>query len=62
VRAGPMTADERLAARARIDALVTHSYGLGPEQLDVIFDDFTYDAVPQLHRDLVRTELERLCR
>ncbi len=62
VQAGRMTCDERLAARARIDALVTHSFGLGLEQLDVVFDDFTYDALPQGHRDLVWAELERLCR
>lgn len=59
---GPLTADERLAARARIDALVARAYGLGPYQLDVLSADFTLEAVPQAHRDLVRGELERLCR
>ena len=54
--------DERTALRARVDAIVAHAYGLAPDDLPVIFADFTLDAVPQHHRDLMRGELEQLCR
>ncbi len=62
VPVGPMTDEERQSARARIDALVAQAYGLRPEHLDVLFADFTVDAVPLSHRELVCAELERLCR
>ena len=61
VQHGPLDPDERLAMRVRVDALVAHAYGLGPTDLDVLLADFTIDAVPQMHRDQFRRELENLC-
>lgn len=54
--------DERIALRARVDAVVAHAFGLIPADLQILFDDFTIDAVPQHHRDLMLAELEQLCR
>jgi hypothetical protein len=62
VEAGPLTADLKTALRARIDALVARAYGLGTRDLAVLFADFTFDAVPEQHRDLMLAELEQLCR
>jgi hypothetical protein len=62
VETGPLTADLKIALRARVDALVARAYGLGPADLSVLFADFTFDAVPEQHRDLMRAELEQLCR
>lgn len=52
--------DERLALRARVDALVAHSYELTCDDLEVIFADFTADAVPAAHRTALREELDGL--
>lgn len=60
VEVGPLEPDERLAMRARVDALVARAYGLGPGELDVMLADFTVNAVPQAHRDRLRDELEEL--
>jgi hypothetical protein len=54
--------DERMALRARVDALLARAYGLAVDDLSVLFADFTVDAVPERHRDLMRGELERLWR
>ena len=61
-QAGHLAEDERMALRARVDALIARAYGLTPDDLPVLFADFTLDAVPQPHRDLIRRELEQLCR
>jgi len=50
---------ERLDAEAEIDALVAHAYGLGADDLEVTFRDFTERAVTPDHRDLVRTHHAR---
>jgi hypothetical protein len=57
---GVLTDDERLAMRARVDALVAYSYGLTSNDLEVIFADFTADAVPAVHRTALRKELDGL--
>ena len=57
-----LTEDERMALRARVDALIARAYGLTPDDLPILFSDFTLDAVPQRHRDLMHGELEQLCR
>jgi hypothetical protein len=54
--------DERIALRARVDALVAHAFGLIPTDLQILLDDFSLAAVPQNHRDQMRAELEQLCR
>jgi hypothetical protein len=58
---GVLPDDERLALRARVDALVAFSYRLTSNDLEVIFADFTADAVPAAHRTALREEFDRLC-
>lgn len=60
VEVGPLDQGERMALRARVDALVARAYGLGVLDLEVMFTDFTLDAVPARHRAAVRAELEAL--
>jgi hypothetical protein len=60
VEAGPLAPAEQDRLRAEIDALVAHAWGLTPDDLEVVFADFTIDAVPEAHRDWVRAELRRL--
>lgn len=62
VKPGQLGDGERTELRARVDAVVAHAYGLTPDDLPVLFADFTADAVSQRHRDLMRAELEQLCR
>jgi hypothetical protein len=62
VKPGPLKEEERMALRARVDALTARAYGLTPDDLPVVFADFTRDAVPQAHRDLTYRDLEQLCR
>ena len=54
VECGPLPQPERERLRAEIDALVAHGYGLTPDDLEVVFADFTRDAVPDAYRELVR--------
>jgi hypothetical protein len=61
VEPGLLTDEIRTALRARVDALIAHAYGLTPDDLPVLFADFTLAAVPQHHRDRMRGELEQLC-
>jgi hypothetical protein len=60
VEVGPLGNDERLALRARVDALVAHAYGLTPSDIEVVLADFTTDAVPLTHRAAMRSELDSL--
>jgi hypothetical protein len=54
VESGPLNAEERDELRAEIDALVAHAYGLNEDELELVFSDFTLDAVPEDYRQLVR--------
>ena len=54
VEVGPLAPEERDSLRADIDALVAHAYGLTDEELEVVFSDFTLDAVAPAYRNLVR--------
>jgi hypothetical protein len=54
---GELDEAERLARRARVDALVGHAYGLDLADIDVVLADFTRDAVPLAHREALREEL-----
>jgi hypothetical protein len=54
VECGPLEDGERRQLRVEIDALVARSWSLTPEQLELVFDDFTLDAVPVDYRDAVR--------
>jgi hypothetical protein len=54
VDCGPLLDEERDELRAEIDALVAHAYGLDTDELELVFSDFTVDAVPEEYRQLVR--------
>ena len=57
---GPLDDDERQHLRAEIDALVAHTWGLTEEELEVVFADFTDEAVPSEYREAVRTAYRKL--
>jgi len=46
--------DERARLRAEIDARVAQAWGLTPAELELVFEDFTEDAVPPAYREMVR--------
>jgi hypothetical protein len=46
--------DERISRRAEIDACVAKAWGLTTDELDLVFEDFTADAVPPEYREAVR--------
>jgi hypothetical protein len=50
----PLDGDERMHLRAEIDARVAQVWGLTADELELVFDDFTADAVPPEYRELVR--------
>ena len=54
VECGPLHEEERDELRAEIDALVARAYGLSEMELELVFSDFTLDAVPEDYRQLVR--------
>jgi hypothetical protein len=54
VKVGELDEDERASLRAEIDARVARAYGLTTAELELVFEDFTLDAVPPAHRELVR--------
>ena len=57
VRTGPLSDTERADHIAEIDALVAHLYSLDANQLEIVFADFTANAVPPARRDAVRRHL-----
>lgn len=46
--------DERTRLRAEIDATVARAWQLTAEELELVFEDFTEDAVPAVYREMVR--------
>jgi len=60
VEAGPLDEDERERLRVEVDALVADAWSLDEGDLDVIFDDFTLDAVPAAYRDRLHARLAEL--
>jgi Eco57I restriction-modification methylase len=54
VECGPLDDGERLALRAEIDARVARIWGLSDEELEIVFADFTPDAVPEAYHETVR--------
>lgn len=54
VECGPVGDDERHALRAEIDARVAFAWGLTSQELEVVFEDFTKDAVTPDYRQAVR--------
>jgi len=61
VTVGPLTAEERIAMRARVDALVAVAYGLTSDDIEIVLQDFTLDAVGEEHRAALRREMAALC-
>ena len=53
---GPLDTGYASGMRARIDALVAHSYGMGEADLQALFDDFPEDAVPARYRGRVEEQ------
>jgi hypothetical protein len=60
VECGPLDPIERLALRADIDARVARAWSLTPEELEVVFSDFTQAAVGEDYRDRVRLRFTEL--
>lgn len=60
VEIGPLEEDEWDGLRAEIDARVARAWGLNQAELDVLFRDFTSDAVPPEQRERVRSRLREL--
>jgi len=57
---GRLPTEDRQSLRAEIDALVTRAYGLTADDLEVVFSDFTTDAVPSGYRALVKAKFAEL--
>jgi hypothetical protein len=60
VEYGPLDDDERATLRAEIDARVAKIWGLTNEELEIVFSDFTLDAVPESYREAVRKRFAEL--
>ena len=60
VESGPLAEPERVDTIAELDALVARLYRLDAAQLEIIFSDFTSDAVPESRRAAVRRHYARL--
>lgn len=60
VEVGPLSDDERDRLRADIDARVARAWNLTADELDVVFSDFTLDAVPEAYRRRVRKRFAEL--
>ncbi len=60
IQAGPLPETERRRLRVEIDARVARAWGLTGADLDVLFNDFTIDAVAADYRQLLRTRLDEL--
>ena len=48
------------ALRAEIDARVARAWDLTAEELEIVFSDFTTDAVPEEYREAVRRRFAEL--
>lgn len=60
VECGPLDDDEREALRVEIDAQVANIWGLSADELEIVFSDFTLDAVPESYRQAVRDRFAEL--
>jgi hypothetical protein len=61
VDVGPLEDEQRARLLADIDARVARAWGLSADELEVIFRDFTLDAVTADYRDRVRVRFAELC-
>ncbi len=50
VECGPLLDADRMELRLEIDARVARAWGLGPDDLGVIYEDFTHNALPPAYR------------
>lgn len=57
---GELDEDERARLRVEIDALVAHAWDLSSEELELVFEDFTEDAVTPAYRDALRERFSEL--
>jgi hypothetical protein len=60
VEHGPLEPEERERLLVEVDALVGRAWGLTSHDLDVVFADFTFDAVPEAYRERLRGRLDEL--
>ena len=60
VDVGPLDDEERTRLRVEIDARVARAWGLSTDEFEVIFRDFTLDAVSTAYRDRVRLRFAEL--
>ena len=60
VECGPLDEDEREKLRVEIDARVARAWSLTSEELEIVFSDFTVDAVPEDYREAVRRRFAEL--
>ena len=60
VECGPITARERTALRFEIDARVARAWDLSPDDLGVMYDNFTENAVPPAYRTSLSQRLAEL--
>lgn len=60
VESGPLPQRERADMIAELDALVALLYRLNAAQLEVVFSDFTKDALPDTRREAVRRHFARI--
>ena len=57
VEVGLLRDEERTSLRAEIDARLARAWALTPEELELVFEDFTEGAVPLAYRQMVRQRL-----
>lgn len=50
VECGPLPDADRAELRLEIDARVARAWGLGPGDLEVVYEDFTHNALPPAYR------------
>ena len=60
VECGPLLDADRTELRVEIDARVARAWGLGPDDLDVIYEDFTANALPPTYRTRLSRRLKAL--
>lgn len=60
VECGPLEEEERNRVRVEVDALVARAWNLTADELDLVFTDFTEDAVSPDYRDAVRVAFAEL--
>jgi len=60
VECDPLADDRREALLVDIDARVAHAWDLTADELEVVFADFTLDAVPESYREHIRARFAAL--